>query len=63
MSLIMFVSCDETNVQTKQTGVKIFHLELKEFKHDDCEYIYVRSGYQFGMTHKGNCKNNIHNCN
>jgi len=34
---------------------------------EGCEYIYVsvNSGYAggLGLTHKGNCKNPIHNCN
>lgn len=29
---------------------------------EGCEYIQVRPKYDKAFTHKGNCKNQIHNC-
>ena len=29
---------------------------------EGCEYIQVRPTYDRAFTHKGNCKNPIHNC-
>lgn len=29
---------------------------------DGCEYIVTRNSYGNGLTHKGNCKNPIHQC-
>ena len=29
---------------------------------EGCEYIVTRNSYGNGLTHKGNCKNEIHKC-
>ena len=37
-------------------GFNISGTDIKNFEHQDCEYIYGTSGYKLGITHKGNCK-------
>ncbi|AGH56736.1 hypothetical protein Phi19:2_gp072 [Cellulophaga phage phi19:2] len=54
---VSLFSCEggETKTETTETYVTVIV--------EDCEYIFKDgTGYK-GMTHKGNCKNVIHNCN
>jgi len=60
---ICFSSCKDDTVSTNQIGIIVSGVAVNEFTHDGCEYLYRRGGHQFGITHKGNCKNPIHECN
>ena len=61
---IVFVSCSSDD---KSTRVKTELIENSGLGHgveiitvDECQYVFKKSGYSGGLTHKGNCKNLIH---
>jgi len=60
------VSCEEHTRQTvpyKQTQYKNpYGNTITEFQYDGCEYLHSVSGYKGFLSHKGNCKNPIHDC-
>ena len=63
---LISISCvnniqQEKLIKMKKTNLDAYDTAYKscilEFTYDECEYIYVKSGYGGGLTHKGNCKN------
>jgi hypothetical protein len=62
MVLIGLASCQEPNVNTKNTQYKIgsFGKELKVVTIEGCEYFLMQYDRSMSMCHKGNCKNPIH---
>lgn len=56
------ISCKEPNVQktrtTYQIGTELNPIEIVVV--DSCEYLYGPWGNATVLTHKGNCKNPIH---
>ena len=56
------VSCKESNVQKKTTAYQIDNelVQLEVVILDSCEYFYGPWGNATVLTHKGNCKNTIH---
>ena len=53
--VICFCSCAKSDFKTKNNG-HIYSFDVIEI--DGCEYLVSPSK----LTHKGNCKNTIHNC-
>lgn len=62
-SVILLFSCANSNVDTRDTGVILVDRmpSIGEATIEGCQYLYIYSGNQFGITHKGNCTNLIHN--
>ena len=55
------VSCTERNVNIQKTEYVIWdEHKLYIVVVDSCEYLYGPWGNATVLTHKGNCKNNIH---
>jgi len=57
--LIFFSSCEEIeqdNVE-RLTDTRNVTRTITTFEHDGCEYLSMKVGSDFGITHKGNCKN------
>lgn len=53
--VICFCSCSKSDFKTENNG-HIYSFDVIEI--DGCEYLVSSSKF----THKGNCKNPIHNC-
>jgi hypothetical protein len=61
--LILFLVSCETNVDQKQSQIKIEGMTLKIYIIDECEYYSYCFACNSGiLTHKGNCSNPIHKC-
>jgi hypothetical protein len=59
--LMVLASCEETNVERKQTPYTIdINHELEIVEVEGCQYLYGPWGGSTVLTHKGNCKNPIH---
>ena len=59
--LMLLVGC-ETTIEQKDKTEKVNGTSVKEFTYDGCEYVYFPYGYGT-VSHKGNCKNPIHQYN
>ena len=59
MSVFLLVSC-QTTIKEEPTGDKFNGRDITVYTYDGCEYIYVNFGYAKLFTHKGDCKNPIH---
>jgi len=61
-AMIVLLSCENTNVETKETSYKIGcnGLTLKVITLEGCEYYFLPITGSYTMCHKGNCKNPIH---
>ncbi len=58
---LTFISCDEGNVETQQTGYDLGFGRPMEIKIvDGCEYLFQANGNASLFTHKGNCKNHAY---
>ena len=55
--LVAFTSCDMTHPKEKESQYSNYDI----IEMDGCEYYRSTSGR--ALTHKGNCKNPVHNCN
>lgn len=57
------VSCKEPNVEKKRKSYQIDNeqFSIQIIVVDSCEYLYGPWGNATVLTHKGNCKNLIHN--
>ena len=56
---VLLLSCeDSSDLLIQNTGIYYGNNELKIFTIDSCEYIGLVG---LTLTHKGNCKNPIHN--
>jgi hypothetical protein len=60
--LFIIFSCGQSNVNTEETKIYVgeFFEPIKIIEIDGCEYIFGDWGYSTILTHKGNCKNDIH---
>jgi hypothetical protein len=67
--MIGLVSCDSNigryhneDFEGKPTGLKLYkyNADLQIVEFEGCEYMYYFIGDKTLMTHKGNCKNQIH---
>lgn len=54
--IVLFSSCTE-GVVRKETGNYYLGSKVIEMEYEGCEYIQISSG----VSHKGNCRNPIHN--
>ena len=62
MFAVALVSCETKNVTINKTEVEIDGRTIKIYEIDGCEYLGCNVGHENGiLTHKGNCKNPIHN--
>jgi len=61
ISLLFLVGC-ETTIEQKNGNGKVNGSNVTEFVYDGCEYVYFPFGYGT-VSHKGNCKNPIHQYN
>ena len=66
--ILMLISCNnETNTQLKEQTLELskttenYHQHVSEYTYEGCEYIKVGYGQSTWGSHKGNCKNPIHN--
>lgn len=61
---ILFIGCTEPTHHTKNSGIVIGSSiggnTIEEVTIEGCQYFIYDGGDQFGITHKGNCKNPIH---
>lgn len=55
----LFVGCEDATNEAKDSGITLYDgdISLDEVEIDGCEYLIYSRIKQFGMTHKGNCKN------
>tara|TARA_R100000951_G_scaffold115358_4_gene123197 strand:- start:333 stop:608 length:276 start_codon:yes stop_codon:yes gene_type:complete len=61
LAILLLFSCDRESTEvTKANVLKLHGVSINEFTFEDCDYLYLKDGYRFGITHKGNCKNPIH---
>jgi hypothetical protein len=60
--LSRLISCTERNVEKKKTTyvVRDEAIAVEMIIIDSCEYLYGLWGGTYLLTHKGNCKNPIH---
>ena len=60
--MIVLSSCEEPNVEVKNTNYKIGPLGkgLQIIMLEDCEYYFASLDGGYVMCHKGNCINPIH---
>jgi len=71
--LLSLISCNDEirNYKRPEPSVKgsiaeldslspMVHTRMRIYSHEGCEYIVVNAGDQQWGTHKGNCKNPIH---
>ncbi len=58
----MTASCDYGTTQNYEKTIPIGNRVIESIEFDGCEYIYLRRLGSVSITHKGNCKNPIHNC-
>ena len=67
MILISFLSCEEKKDIKKELPKELsknsenYSLTVNEYTYQGCEYIVVGFGKEKWGSHKGNCKNKIHN--
>lgn len=67
MILISFSSCEEKKDINKELPKELsknsenYSLTVNEYTYQGCEYIVVDFGKEKWGSHKGNCKNKIHN--
>jgi len=63
MVLMVLASCEEANVHPKSTKYRIGKVsghEIQVYEFEGCEYFYFEYDRSASLTHKGNCKNPIH---
>lgn len=64
LSILSLSSCFTETEDSNPTSVGNYSIRII----DGCEYIQVENGltlgnnYNYTLTHKGNCKNEIHKC-
>ena len=67
MIIISFLSCEEKKDKKKELPKELsknsenYSLTVSEYTYQGCEYIAVDFGKEKWGSHKGNCKNKIHN--
>jgi hypothetical protein len=62
MFAVALVSCETKNVTITETNASVDGRSLKTYQIEGCEYLGYSVGHENGvLTHKGNCKNPIHN--
>lgn len=57
MRKILFLLCLFFAVLSCDNGADSFWSDSGTIVIDSCEYVYFKSGYGLGLSHKGNCKN------
>jgi hypothetical protein len=57
---VFFSACNQKSVENKEPKV-LTEDYVNVVIYDSCEYIVVGSGSHKWGSHKGNCKNSIHN--
>ncbi len=57
----LFSGCEQRSAGIEVEGAEGLDA-VRLIEVDRCEYIWVQSGYGGGLSHKGNCRNSIHNC-
>ena len=55
---LLLMGCIDTTVERTITPHKIGGWQISQVTIEGCEYLVIAKS----MTHKGNCKNEIHNC-
>lgn len=62
-AIAFMTACETHNTTVTHTDVEIAGRNIKTYEIEGCEYIgNVYGGNGDFLTHKGNCKNPIHNC-
>jgi hypothetical protein len=60
--VLILCGCSGNFKENKTVGNELqlegssFHLKIREFEYQGCEYIAIGSGCYLTITHKGNCK-------
>ena len=63
LAIVGLVSCTEpgtTELKKETTYLTIDNYNIKVVTIDSCEYLWVPKYKGVGLTHKGNCNNQIH---
>lgn len=62
MVVAVMVSCS-TNVPSRDAGIVLDGSTYQIIEYEGCEYIASKTYYGYkALSHKGNCKNQIHLC-
>lgn len=61
--LATFVGCMDSTVETKETKERYRGANIDVVTFDGCEYVKFGAGESAWGSHKGNCKNPIHEQN
>ena len=62
ITFLLAVGCSDPTNKVKDTGVYLDRsgVAIRETTIEGCEYLIYDGVKQYGLTHKGNCKNQIH---
>lgn len=59
---VVLIGCEQPNVKKTDSGIvlDVGSNKLQIVEIESCEYLFYVGGHRMALTHKGNCKNPIH---